>query len=823
MAGIVLFPHNEETYARVKDLFLTEDRVFTEQPPGTGKSFLYLKWIEDNRSDSFILFAPSLEIFAQIRGYAREAGCEYILSNVQMISYQALLQMNEDSLTALRADRIIVDEFHHLGADFWGPFTQRVIQSNPGVKVFGGTATPVRYLDSARDIGEEFFHGVAACRMTLGEAVRRGILPTPVYVPVWYDIDNLMVDYHKRVEREKDAVRQMGMMHLLERVQRSLQNSYGAEEIFKKYMPSDHGKYIVFCRGQKHIEEMVPVVSEWLRVVNPNIRYYISTSAGDKDNVQVSAFRADADDSAIRLLFVISRFDEGLHVRGIDGCIMLRPTISPAVYLQQMGRALSSGSKKPVIFDLVNNFSNVQVYSEDKGCEQNIFEYEWRSSCLSDGVEDFGIFDLELEFSTLLAELSSVFCISNEARWEHNFALLLDFYTEYNRWPRAKEVYRGELLGSWCSGQRVASKSTTYPMERKQKLLEIGFPLDCFGTAWFAKFELVKEFRALYNRWPLGKDVYKGEKLGQWVKKQRLDSKKEGYSEERRRLLESVGFPLVLETYTWDFMYALLVEYRAQTNAWPKDGVRFKGYALGNWFVSEKKRVRLGECSVEHRRMLQELGVVFDYQSQLNDMQWNTMYEALCEFYKEFSRFPERLDEYKGLKLGAWLARERVKIKKGGYPQDRVRRLSDLGVILNIYDAEWLSRLELVKEFYSDFSRWPGQKDKYRGECVGYWAWRQRNKYRNGSLESWKVDKLNEIGFEFEFPVPKEQEKTWLKKYELLREFHQVHNRWPLFTDVYKGVNLGHWVNFNRVKAKKEDYTTEHWLMLERLGLPRHA
>ncbi|MFQ9455734.1 MAG: hypothetical protein ACLR1C_05555 [Agathobacter rectalis] len=44
----------------------------------------------------------------------------------------------------------------------------------------------------------------------------------------------------------------------------------------------------------------------------------------------------------------------------VDGVILLRPTVSPIIYLQQIGRALSAGSKnQPVIFDLVNNFDSL--------------------------------------------------------------------------------------------------------------------------------------------------------------------------------------------------------------------------------------------------------------------------------------------------------------------------------------------------------------------------------------------------------------------------------------------------------------------------------
>ena len=50
--------------------------------------------------------------------------------------------------------------------------------------------------------------------------------------------------------------------------------------------------------------------------------------------------------------------NEGLHVEDISGVIMARPTDSRIIYLQQLGRALSSDTSrnKTIVFDLVNNY-----------------------------------------------------------------------------------------------------------------------------------------------------------------------------------------------------------------------------------------------------------------------------------------------------------------------------------------------------------------------------------------------------------------------------------------------------------------------------------
>ena len=56
--------------------------------------------------------------------------------------------------------------------------------------------------------------------------------------------------------------------------------------------------------------------------------------------------------------------NEGGHVAGISGVILFRPTVSPIIYKQQIGRALTAGdSATPLILDVVNNFEGLSSIS----------------------------------------------------------------------------------------------------------------------------------------------------------------------------------------------------------------------------------------------------------------------------------------------------------------------------------------------------------------------------------------------------------------------------------------------------------------------------
>lgn len=69
----------------------------------------------------------------------------------------------------------------------------------PFAQKLGLSATPIRYLDSQRDMADELFEGHVASEMTLGEAVVRGILPAPTYITFLYSWQKELEKYRRRV------------------------------------------------------------------------------------------------------------------------------------------------------------------------------------------------------------------------------------------------------------------------------------------------------------------------------------------------------------------------------------------------------------------------------------------------------------------------------------------------------------------------------------------------------------------------------------------------------------------------------------------------
>ena len=203
--AIKLYPHNEKTYKKMTTMFKKDNRVGVVQPTGTGKSYLILKWIEDHPKEKFVVLSPSEDIFAQMKGYAMEAGEEALLDAVEPLTYQMLIRMTDEKIRNTYAQKIVVDEFHRTGAKLWGPVLLKLLEANPNAKVLGTSATPVRYLDGGRDMASELFDRNLAVERTLGEAVLLGILAMPKIVEILYDIDDKISVIETAIAQEADA------------------------------------------------------------------------------------------------------------------------------------------------------------------------------------------------------------------------------------------------------------------------------------------------------------------------------------------------------------------------------------------------------------------------------------------------------------------------------------------------------------------------------------------------------------------------------------------------------------------------------------------
>ena len=371
MVALCLFEHNEKAYRAAVRMMEQYGKAAIVHPTGTGKSYIAFKLIEDNPEKVVIWLSPSEYIFKTQLESLKRNDPYFPLANVHFYTYAKLMfctQAQLDEIAAQKPAYIILYEFHRAGAECWGESTVALLKLCPDAKLLGLTATNIRYLDNNRDMAEELFDSRVASDMTLGEAVVRGILPAPKYVTTVYQYQKTLAKYQARVDNLRAPGIQDVNQKYLDALRRALEQADGLDRVFAHHITNKAGKYIVFCANKEHMDEMVSHVPEWFAGVNPDVVVYEAYSDDPNTDKAFSDFKTDTS-NRLKLLFCIDMLNEGVHVEGISGVILFRPTISPIIYKQQIGRALTAGDNTtPLILDVVNNFEGLTSISGRHFC-----------------------------------------------------------------------------------------------------------------------------------------------------------------------------------------------------------------------------------------------------------------------------------------------------------------------------------------------------------------------------------------------------------------------------------------------------------------------
>lgn len=365
--SINLKAHNIVAYEKVNEKIEEYNRTAVIHPTGTGKMYIALKFIEDNKEKKAIYIAPSNAILHDVKkNIFAEGMTMQNFPNLKRITYQKLANESDEEIEKLDADIIIVDEFHHCGAPEWGRGVDRLIKRNPNAKILGLSATPLRYNDGLRNMADEMFENSVASEMTLEEAIENGILPEATYVSTLYGYEQELENMQTNIDKIKDDEKKQQAQELLNGLRKKLdENTQNLPELFSEYMKNKNGKYIVFCRNINDMNEKVEQAQKMFVGVNSNITVRAVSSKVKESDKILTEFEQDSDEGTLKLLYAVDMLNEGYHVKGLDGVIMMRPTYSPTIYTQQLGRVLTVGEdKKPIIFDLVNNFDSCKIIED---------------------------------------------------------------------------------------------------------------------------------------------------------------------------------------------------------------------------------------------------------------------------------------------------------------------------------------------------------------------------------------------------------------------------------------------------------------------------
>lgn len=369
----VLRPYQDEGEDEIRDHYAKGSRaVLYVLPTGGGKTFLFVDiarkaaakkkrvLILVHRQE--LLYQASLSlaalgvyhgIIAQpkqvntiVNKHMEDIGANYLdqKAAIQVASVQTFARPQRLAKYAHLFHLIIIDEAHHAVAGQW----KRSIEAAHHARILGVTATPMRLDGQGLGVAGGGVFNSMVKGPSIAELIDQGYLCKPeVYAPP--------NDLNMKGVRKNNG-------------------DYSKKETVKRYREScvvgdavDHYKRLV--PGKPAIAFCPSVEDAEMAAARFRQKGIVSTSiSGDTPDQERARAIAGLANGQVKVLTSCDIVSEGTDIPAVEAAILLRPTDSEALYLQQVGRALrtSPGKEKAIILDHVGNCLRFGLPDEDR-------------------------------------------------------------------------------------------------------------------------------------------------------------------------------------------------------------------------------------------------------------------------------------------------------------------------------------------------------------------------------------------------------------------------------------------------------------------------
>ena len=252
---------------------------------------------------------------------------EAVFATIQTLSGAALENYAPDYF-----DVIIMDECHHIEAASW----DKVFNYFKPRDFIGLTATPER--EDGVNIADKYFDGYVATSIRLWDALEDNLLAPFQYFGIadGTDLRHINIrggrydenDLAKRYTDHEDAKRRLRII---------------VKELREKVDNPLRMKALGFCVNVKHAKYMAQKFNE----VGIPADFLVGDDSSKRRDEVMKKFMSD--DHELAVIFTVDLFNEGVDIPNIDTLLMLRPTQSLTLFLQQLGRGLRRAPLKSVL------------------------------------------------------------------------------------------------------------------------------------------------------------------------------------------------------------------------------------------------------------------------------------------------------------------------------------------------------------------------------------------------------------------------------------------------------------------------------------------
>lgn len=327
-----------------------EERALLISATGTGKTYASAFALRDDNPKKALFLVHreqiakqaiasyervfgNTKVFGLLSGNVKNYQADYLFSTMQMMAKpEVLAQFAKDEF-----QMIIIDEAHRVGASSY----QNIMDYFKPNFWLGMTASPER--TDNYDVYQAFDHNIAY-EIRLQQALEEDLLCKFHY----FGITDLQID--GETVDEETGLKDFNRLTSDDRV------SYIIEQIEYYGYSGDRVKGLIFCSSKK---EAVMLSEKF------NAKGYRTLALTGKDNQEkreeaIERLVTDREEDRLDYILTVDIFNEGVDIPEINQVIMLRPTESPIVFIQQLGRGLrkAEGKEYTVILDFIGNYKN---------------------------------------------------------------------------------------------------------------------------------------------------------------------------------------------------------------------------------------------------------------------------------------------------------------------------------------------------------------------------------------------------------------------------------------------------------------------------------
>ena len=295
------------------------------------------------------------QLFLNIERMREEA----LIDGVDLMTYSKLVRLSASDFKEMDYDLIILDECHRLGAKNTKIALSKLIAYNSNSHIVGATATPNR--TDAFDVIQTFFNNVCTFEYNLHDAFTDGLIKKPYYCYCTYDTET---DLKEEALLLGEDIKDDTVLDVLKKKLIEISNIYNMETVIRDTCDrfaatTEYMKFIIFFSNMKHMSMKSNDVKTWFQKAYPNHRINELVITSKNADTAKNVDKLDSlchKENTIDLIYCIDMLNMGYHVDDLTGILMYRGTSSDIIFLQQLGRAFSSGAKHAsIVFDVVDN------------------------------------------------------------------------------------------------------------------------------------------------------------------------------------------------------------------------------------------------------------------------------------------------------------------------------------------------------------------------------------------------------------------------------------------------------------------------------------